>query len=98
MASVDDTSVDDATLAEFHPDIHTLFRLYNQQYFEGMLDACELEWSQRMTLCAGICYSKRREGGVMHCTIRLSRPLLQFRPFYDTINTLLVHILIFPPA
>lgn len=41
-----------------------------------------------MTLCAGICYS-RRQGSGWQCTIRLSRPLLRFRPFSDTINTLL---------
>lgn len=92
IALDNEASVDDATLAEFHPDIHTLFRIYNQQYFESMLDVCELEWSERMTLCAGICYSKRREG-VMHCTIRLSKPLLQFQPFSDTINTLLVPLM-----
>lgn len=83
-----DGSVDDALLAEHLPDIHTLFRCYDGQYFEGLLGACRLEWSGRMTRCAGLCYSSRGPGG-RHCTIRLSRPLLQFRPFADTINTLL---------
>lgn len=79
------------------PDIKDLFREYNQKYFEGYLDKCELEWSSRMTLCAGICYTKRRNGE-SKCTIRLSEPLLKFRPFCDTINTLLhemIHAYIF---
>ena len=38
-----------------------------------------------MTRCAGICMLK--PGGAV--IIRLSRPLLQLRPFSDTINTLL---------
>jgi hypothetical protein len=81
-----DGDLDDvAALAEFLPDIYTLFRTYNTLYFEGYLDGCSLEWSERMTLCAGICYTK---GG--SCTLRLSRPLLTQRPFTDTINTLLV--------
>ncbi len=83
-----DPNIDEALLSEFFPDIHNLFEEYNKQFFEARLGPCTVEWSDRMTLCAGICYSKS-EGGQRLCTIRLSRPLLQYRPFSDTINTLL---------
>lgn len=89
--------MEDEELVEFQPDIHTLFITYNTVYFEGLLSACLLEWSDKMTLCAGICYS-RATSQTRHCTIRLSRPLLQYRPYPDTINTLLhemIHAYIF---
>jgi predicted SprT family Zn-dependent metalloprotease len=78
----------DMANAELCPDIHTLFATYNQEYFEGLLGMCTVEWSDKMTLCAGLCYMKGSRQG-RHCVIRLSRPLLQYRPFSDTINTLL---------
>lgn len=86
--------------ADLCPDIHTLFVTYNQQYFENLLGVCTVEWSDRMTLCAGLCYMKgnRKTLENRHCVIRLSRPLLQYRPFSDTINTLLhemIHAYIF---
>ena len=38
-------------------NIHELFVLYNDVFFEGVLEGkVLLEWSKRMTLCAGICY------------------------------------------
>lgn len=38
-------------------DIHALFMFYDQTFFNAMLDGkVLLEWSERMTLCAGICY------------------------------------------
>ena len=37
-------------------DIHQLFLYYNMAFFNGTLDAVMLEWSKKMTLCAGICY------------------------------------------
>lgn len=73
-------------LIEHLPEIHDLFVIYNSQYFENALGSVVLEWSDRLTLCAGLCYKQRRDSP---CTIRLSRPLLQYRPFTDTINTLL---------
>jgi predicted SprT family Zn-dependent metalloprotease len=48
-----------------------------------------------MKLCAGLCYYNPAGGG---CTIRLSQPLLQFRPRSDLIDTLLhemIHALLF---
>lgn len=87
----------DMVNADLCPDIHTLFTTYNQQYFEGLLGGCTVEWSDKMTLCAGLCYMKGSMLG-RHCVIRLSRPLLQYRPFSDTINTLLhemIHAFLF---
>lgn len=70
---------------EEHLDIHALFQLFDAQYFSSRLASVEVRWSPRMTLCAGICVWSR--GG--YCSIRLSEPLLQFRPRSDLINTLL---------
>lgn len=68
------------------PDIRALFLRYNSEFFHEALCSTVIEWSRRMTTCAGICYCKR-EG---FCIIRLSQPLLQFRPRSDLVNTLLV--------
>ncbi|KAH7302712.1 hypothetical protein KP509_23G084000 [Ceratopteris richardii] len=77
--------LDDADLLDPNPDIVGLFCYYNEIYFEGKLQACTVEWStNRMTLCAGIC--KYSEGS---CAIRLSQPLLKFRPSSDVKETLL---------
>lgn len=107
-------------------DIHSLFTEFNERHFGGLLDGTTIEWSQRMTLCAGICYLRsqksitlsglpshrtkncssspcnietnppaasldKNEKKILHryCIIRLSAPILQFRPFNDTISTLL---------
>ena len=71
------------------PSVHDLFIQYNDQYFHGKLveAAVSVEWSSRMTLCAGLCYYERR---TKSCRIKLSEALLKFRPFSDTVNTLLV--------
>lgn len=37
-------------------DIHALFQFFNIAFFNGSLQVVILEWSTRMTLCAGICY------------------------------------------
>jgi hypothetical protein len=38
-------------------NIHELFAFYNLAFFGGRLESnCLLEWSTKMTLCAGICY------------------------------------------
>ncbi|PJF18932.1 hypothetical protein PSACC_01257 [Paramicrosporidium saccamoebae] len=79
-------------MVENLPDVHTLFAVYNGKYFENVLGATTLEWSNRMTLCAGLCYL-RRMGTARYCVIRLSRPLLQYRPYSDTISTLLHEML-----
>jgi predicted SprT family Zn-dependent metalloprotease len=89
--------MEDLSLVSLLPDVHELFQIYDTMYFEGKLkQATILEWSERMTRCAGICYWKSSI-----ITIRLSRKLLQFRPFSDTINTLLhemIHAYLFLTA
>jgi hypothetical protein len=37
-------------------NIHELFLFYNEAFFSAKLDSVLLEWSEKMTLCAGICY------------------------------------------
>ncbi|ORZ41261.1 SprT-like family-domain-containing protein [Catenaria anguillulae PL171] len=67
-------------------DLHARFQYYNARYFHSVLSACEARWSTRMTLCAGQCHYHPASG---YCSIRLSHPLLQYRPKQDCINTLL---------
>ena len=68
------------------PDLHALFVQYNERFFWGKLSGCEVRWSPRMTLCAGVC-SYQGRGGL--CSIRLSVPLLKLRPRKDLVETLL---------
>ncbi|CAD5119954.1 DgyrCDS8535 [Dimorphilus gyrociliatus] len=68
------------------PDIHGMFVEFNKRYFWNKLGACEVSWSQRMTLCAGLC---RYEGRGRLCSIKLSVPLLKLRPRKDLVETLL---------
>ena len=68
------------------PDLHALFIQYNDRFFWGKLAGCEVKWSPRMTLCAGVC-SYQGRGGL--CSIRLSVPLLKLRPRKDLVETLL---------
>ncbi|XP_036210747.1 sprT-like domain-containing protein Spartan isoform X1 [Myotis myotis] len=68
------------------PDLQALFVQFNDQFFWGQLEAVEVKWSKRMTLCAGICSYEGR-GGM--CSIRLSEPLLKLRPRKDLVETLL---------
>lgn len=65
------------------PDIRAMFQEFDKKYFWNTLGSCIVEWSKRMTICAGIFYL--REGGI----IRLSEPLLKFRPRKDLVETLL---------
>ncbi|KAG0223539.1 hypothetical protein BGW42_005817 [Actinomortierella wolfii] len=67
-------------------DLHGLFLAFNDLYFESKLSACEVKWSPRMTLCAGLCVYQPK---ARFCSIRLSEPLLKFRPESDYIDTLL---------
>ncbi|KAF2667516.1 hypothetical protein BT63DRAFT_294081 [Microthyrium microscopicum] len=72
-------------------DVHQLFALYNALYFRSLLMArVELTWSPRLTLCAGICELTRdkttRQNRVK---LKLSEPLLKYRPRSDLLNTLL---------
>lgn len=73
-------------LIDPNPDIHALFLHFNDVFFHGRLAGCEVRWSPRMTLCAGLCCYEGR-GGL--CSIRLSQPLLKFRPRKDLLETLL---------
>ncbi|KXS09184.1 hypothetical protein M427DRAFT_141323 [Gonapodya prolifera JEL478] len=74
------TDTDDPT-----PDIRELFQSFDREYFGGKLASVECRWSAKMTLCAGMCYYF--PGG--YCSVRLSEPLLKFRPRSDVIDTLL---------
>nr|XP_060609799.1 DNA-dependent metalloprotease SPRTN [Anolis sagrei ordinatus] len=77
------------------PDVRGLFLQFNQSLFWGALEAVEVKWSPRMTLCAGVCCYEGR-GGM--CSIRLSEPLLKLRPRKDLVETLLhemIHALLF---
>ena len=76
-----------AELLDPCPDIYVLFCEFNESYFWSKLAGVELSWSQKMTLCAGMCYYEGYQG---LCSIRLSEPLLKFRPRSDLVNTLLV--------
>ncbi|KAF9134967.1 hypothetical protein BGW39_005264 [Mortierella sp. 14UC] len=67
-------------------DLHGLFLAFNDLYFESKLSACEVRWSPRMTVCAGLCVY---QSTARYCSIRLSEPLLKFRPESDYIDTLL---------
>ncbi|VDL86729.1 unnamed protein product [Schistocephalus solidus] len=68
------------------PDIRALFTQFDEQFFEKRLTSVEVRWSPRMTLCAGMCVYEGR-GGL--CSVRLSEPLLKFRPRSDLVETLL---------
>ncbi|KAL5397234.1 hypothetical protein PMIN02_002507 [Paraphaeosphaeria minitans] len=73
-------------------DIHELFSHYNVLYFRTLLlPRVEVLWSPRLTLCACICELSRDPATNKFTRIRLkmSTPLLQYRPRSDTINTLL---------
>ncbi|KAI1318532.1 hypothetical protein EDD11_006414 [Mortierella claussenii] len=83
--SIDDSGLDLDTEAPFK-DLHGLFLAFNDQYFDSKLSACEVRWSPRMTRCAGLCYYQSK---AQYCSIRLSEPLLKFRPESDYIDTLL---------
>ncbi|GFS57221.1 sprT-like domain-containing protein Spartan [Trichonephila clavipes] len=77
---------DEWELVDPNPDIHALFLEFNAQFFYGKLEAVEVKWSPRMTLCAGICCYAGR-GSL--CSVRLSLPLLKLRPRKDLVETLL---------
>jgi hypothetical protein len=72
-------------------DVHELFRLYSSLYFRSLLlPRVEVSWSPRLTLCAGMCeLVKDDEGKYRRIRLKLSEPLLKYRPQSDTVNTLL---------
>lgn len=65
-------------------DIYDYFSIYNQLFFEDKLGGVRLEWSKKMTLCAGVFSVKNDEA-----VIRLSEPLLKFRTVNEIKETLL---------
>lgn len=69
-------------------DLYEYFEFYNQLYFDSKLGCIRVEWSKRMTLCAGI-FSYKNEDAV----IRLSEPLLKYRTI-DEIKETLLHEMI----
>ncbi|KAJ1969837.1 hypothetical protein IWQ62_000361 [Dispira parvispora] len=68
------------------PDVYALFQDFNRRYFGSKLGSVEVKWSYKMRLCGGVCSYQPRDG---YCCIRLSEPLLKFRPVSDLVNTLL---------
>jgi hypothetical protein len=74
-------------------DIHELLPLYNTLYFRSLLlPRVEVSCPPRLTLCAGICeLTQDPQSGNKYTRIRLklSEPLLKFRPRADAIDTLL---------
>lgn len=72
-------------------DIHHLFSLYNTLYFRSLLlPRVEVSWSVRLTLCAGICELVKDDAGkYTRIRLKLSEPLLRYRPRSDVLNTLL---------
>ncbi|KAK5136597.1 hypothetical protein LTR08_002611 [Meristemomyces frigidus] len=103
ISTLDPLSVDqhaakaniDSTLGSDDPyvDIHKLFGLYNVLYFRSLLlPRVEVTWSSRLTLCVGICELVRDPNNGNKYTrvrLKLSEPLLKYRPRSDVINTLL---------
>ncbi|KAI5815412.1 SprT-like family-domain-containing protein [Pyronema omphalodes] len=81
--------------APFIEDLPALFAAYDVLYFRSLLQSTTtLTWSKRMTSCAGVCALQidkvtKRPLSPRQCAVRLSEPLLKFRPRSDTINTLL---------
>jgi len=70
-------------------DAYDLFRFFNIYFFHNILEASEVKWSSRMTLCAGTCQLQSPGS----CLITLSKPLLQFRTNNELKETL-VHEMI----
>ena len=70
--------------SDYQFDIYDEFNLYNTLYFEGKLGTVSVEWSKRMTLCAGTFQVKD-----FLPLIRLSEPLLKFRELKEVRETLI---------
>jgi hypothetical protein len=73
---------------------HELFPLYNTLYFRSLLlSRVQVSWSPRLTLCAGICEliqdPQNDNNKYTRIRLKLSEPLLKFRPRADVIDTLL---------
>ena len=82
-------------ISSINPDLHNLFLKYNYLYFDNKLSQCEVKWSKRMTLCAGLCCYEG-QGGL--CSIKLSSSLLKYRSTKEMIETLIhemIHAFLF---
>eukprot|EP01126_Amoeba_proteus_P056348 TRINITY_DN706_c0_g3_i1.p1 TRINITY_DN706_c0_g3~~TRINITY_DN706_c0_g3_i1.p1 ORF type:complete len:244 (+),score=33.09 TRINITY_DN706_c0_g3_i1:165-896(+) len=75
----------DLELVDPNPDVLALFVEYDKLYFNQSLGSVVVKWSNKMTLCAGLC--EYRGGGC--CTIKLSEKLLRFRSRKEVVETLL---------
>jgi len=75
-------------LIDPNPDIYGLFALFNATYFWDKLGTVTVDWSSKMTTCAGLCYFKG-VGNRSEIRIKLSLPLLKLRPRKDLVETLL---------
>ena len=74
------------------PDVHDMFRYYDDVYFGGVLtrNAVIVEWTNKMTLSAGTCTLRRGSGMQLGlCRIALSIPLLKYRSATEVKETLL---------
>lgn len=91
------TTVEDS-LVQYYPSVEQLFVYYDAKFFRSELQkVVTIEWSNKMKSIAGSFSFRRDDKNETHI-IRLSRPLLQFCPFADTINTLLhemIHAFLF---
>nr|CAI5835540.1 unnamed protein product [Callosobruchus analis] len=79
------------------PDVHALFELFNQRFFDGRIVAVSVQWG-RFLSDAGISLFVSLNGWMWECQIFLSAPLLKLRPRADLINTLLhemIHAFLF---
>ena len=78
-------------LKAIHPDINQLFLKYNRIFFDNKLEFCIVKWSEdyksqiNMLENSGFC--ERRRDNL--CYIYLSKPILQYRPTKEIIETLL---------
>lgn len=87
-------------LKDPNPDLWHLFRCFDKRFFHNILteNGVEVNWSSRMTMCAGVCGYKSCGHSAGCVSIRLSKPLLQLRPRKDLVETLLhemIHALLF---
>lgn len=80
---------------EPHVQVHDLFVLYSSLFFRDSLASVSVRWSNRMTMCAGLCRYDVRGGG---CEIALSESLLRYRSKQEVVETLLhemIHAFLF---
>jgi len=82
--NLDETKKNKLSFEESQFNLYDDFNLYNRIFFEGKLNCVAVEWSLRMTLCAGTFQVKDNLP-----LIRLSEPLLKYRSIKDVKETLI---------